>query len=73
MEVGVGEGQLVAGELHVVCDADVADVAAGRAAPRACIIDSWVPRGLDGGVCAEPVGEVLDPCERLLFAFHRGH
>ena len=43
VQVHAGEEQLVAGQRDVVGDADVADVAAGRVARMACIIDSCVP------------------------------
>src|SRR5215213_1091878 len=41
----------------------------GRVAPKACIIDSWVPTAFDHGVRAEPVGEFLDLRDAGLAAF----
>ncbi len=58
----------IAGDLHVVVDPDVAEVA--TAAGRAHGLHEGLlgADGLDDGVRAEPAGELLDPRHALLAA-----
>jgi hypothetical protein len=59
VQVDAGEEELKSVEGDVVGDANVADMAAGRVARMACIIDSWVPTA-SMTECAETIGEFLD-------------
>src|SRR3954470_16656942 len=69
VEVRVAEEQLVAGELHVVGDADIADVAAGSG--RSDRLQHRLLRAdrFDHGMGAEPVGEILDAGDAIVAAF----
>jgi hypothetical protein len=60
-QVHVGEEQLFPGQLYVVGDADVADVATGPGGADGLHYRLLGADRLDDAVRAEPVGEVLDP------------
>ena len=68
MQVDVGEEQLLAGQLHVVGDPDVADVAAGPGGADGLHHRLLGADGLDDRVRAEPAGEVLDPGDAVVAA-----
>src|SRR5207244_4434832 len=68
VQVDGGEEQLVAGEVHVVTDADEADVAAGPGGADGLHHRLLSADGFDHGVGAKAVGEVLDPGDAVVAA-----